>query len=186
VGAIYALLLQGTVSDSAGEWPDYFSISELVEDSDAIVVARFVDEEREVVELRSPTVSTSGATRTDLIRSYEVVETIKGNGIGSEVRVWSSEGIEDVEGIRSQGFDVAGVEPDTLYVLFLKRFAREREPIWGRTGEPELAEIIDGDLRFISSDRYVHEAEERGLDMATSASRAPFAVTLDELRMLVR
>lgn len=187
---VYAVIVAAgnlvTVS-SEGDWPDYYELDRLVEDSHLIVVARFVGQERERVEIPSPVMENSGVFRDDVLREYEAEEILMGSLSPTDTfLVWNTEGIDDYGGMHGQEFSLAPVIEGELYVLFLRSSEREGEPIWGRTGEPEKALVKGNTLSFIASNRYVEVAKVHGYEFPEDGSRAPFEVSLDELRSLVQ
>lgn len=174
-----------TVRTSDGDWPDYYEVGTLISDSDLVVIAHFRGETRERVEIPSPVVEHSGMFRMDIMRTYQVVDVIKGDVPNDgAVTVWGTEAIDDDSGLRSQVFESVAVSEDELYVLFLQRFTRDEEPVWGRTGEPELAIVKGEDLVFLASTRYIETAKENGYTFSVRDSVAPFSTTLEEIRSL--
>lgn len=186
---VFMVLVAGvgrTTTSGSAEWPDYYEIERLIEDSHLIVVARFIGEERERVEIPSPVMENSGVYRDDVLREYEAETILLGTlDPGERLVVWNSEGIADPGGMRGMDYALAEAIAGEQYVLFLRHSMREEQPVWGRTGEPEKA-LVDGDtLRFIASSRYVETAMVHGHSFPQEGSQAPFVVTLDELQVLV-
>jgi hypothetical protein len=187
--AIVLLLQTGPiVGQDSGDWPDYFTANDLVKASDLIVVAQFVDEVEERVEVESPVTENSGVFREDVIRTYRVLEIIKGDvPKDADIQVWRTRGIYNTRSSeidRSQSFDLRPAEKDKTYVLFLILADREGEPIWGNTGHPELAELEGEKLTFVATPRYLESIIEHGYTRARSDSAAPFEVTLSEIKDL--
>ena len=58
---------------------DYFTAYSLIRDSDLIVLATFVSETEERVHPRNPVTGSTRDTRVDLLRTYSVLETIRGS-----------------------------------------------------------------------------------------------------------
>ncbi len=60
------------------EWPDYFSADQLVNDSDGITIARYLDETTYVVPIVSAADGLPHGSVTEIVRRFGVIESLKG------------------------------------------------------------------------------------------------------------
>ena len=172
--------------DSEDQDKNWTSLSNLVETSDRIVVASFIES----------VVATTGSTGepVDLAYSqFEVVESIKGT-TDPEDKFWL--GFDPAR--RSQlvnGSDTTtAFSTSKTYVLFMKGRLRPFEypseyggdVLWTGNGQPALAELVGNDLIFLAESSYLQllQAEEQPLPDQRSA--APFTATLNEVKDLVQ
>ena len=162
------MMWPGAISSCACDYAGYMTAEGLVGESGLIVVAEYVSERTVSVEISTNPVSgLGGGTRKEKLRTYRVVEYLK----GGEPRTAT---IEMWGGPKVRGKQV---------VLFLRSFAYGNQASWAWTGEPNYA-LIDAEwLLFQSgSEIYVEDAIRRGGQLPIQGSEAPFALTLTQLR----
>lgn len=192
-GLLGSLLRSGSLSTSSGsesDWAYYIDLDSMIRDSDQIVVARLVDETPERVEIPSLVTEHPGVFRQDIIRSYEIVETLRGEpGSGEVIRVWNTPSVfwpaTGNTPARTDEWGDVTLERGQTYLLFLFLADREGEAIWGHIGTPSIAHVSGEELRFLAPQRYFDKLAQRGIAPALADSAAPFDVTLSELRSVV-
>jgi hypothetical protein len=186
-GAAFAIFDPGDAdpeeANLGGDYFDFLTAPDLVRAADLIVVAEFLIEREERVDLISPVTGASAGFRDDVLRSYRIKETVKGEEeSGLEIVVWGTRHVEHND-IALPQVELNPAEAGKTYVLFLKENVRNGEPIWAPTGEPRQAELVDDDLRFQTTAGYRNRLSERDQPIPPGQG-APFTLTLPELRQL--
>ena len=178
IGSFAGLVLRsGPLSGSDADWPEYSSLDRLLEDSDRVVIARLTAERVVTTELPSATRPSVSAFRTELIRTYEILESLKGDGARGElIDVYSTTGLtlpgQGQRGVSTSRWEATEAEQGRRYVLFVKGHEQDDGTIeWAATGEPGFAEVEGDELRFITTQRYRND----------HPGELPFEVTLSEL-----
>ena len=192
VGALIVLRFM-PYGGQSGEWPDYFSADQLVNDSDRIIIARYLDETSYVVPAISAADGLPHGSVTEIVRRFEVIESLKGAIKGGETTyvVVTAGYTQKLHNGRSKfhAYDVIRLSSGQEYVLFLVAFprrpefpARYGEVVWARSGEPGIAMMEpSGNLRFMTTGRFKKENRSRLRDV----SAAPFELTKEQIRSLV-
>ena len=178
------------------DWFVYVTPEDLVEHSQHIVLARYVDEA--IHEIPTPSQDyTVVQSHTDVFRRFEVVESFKGGfGPGDTIYVGWNVGYArvDRETGRRQFMPrvVAPLAQDEIYGLFLNlRYSRSRHPderetrIWETPDGLEVA-LVDERGRFsFQTDRYYRNAlKDMGLKPVEGLG-SPFELTTDDVERLV-
>ena len=192
LGTLIVLRLMPYGGES-GEWGDYFSADQLVNDSDRIIVARYLDETSYVVPTISAADGLPHGSVTEIVRHFQVIESLKGETRGETTTyvVVTAGYTEEFDSGRSKfhAYDVIRLSSGQEYVLFLVAFprrpefpARYGEVVWARPGEPGIAMMEpSGNLRFMTTGRFKKENRSRLRDV----SAAPFELTKEQIRSLV-
>ena len=172
---------------SSAEWPDYMSAERLVNDSDRIVIARFLDETPYEIPRYTADGLPSGSI-TEVYRLFKVIESLKGDTEpGETTPVVVTAGY--TEGGRFHAYDQIPLSLADEYVLFLRDFPRRPEYpaeygdiTWSRTGEPGIAVVEpSGELSFMTTDRFKRDHRHHLLE----DSESPFDLTLEKIKALV-
>lgn len=146
---------------AAGE--NFVELAPLVAASTRIVIATFESE-------------TSGAGETPLVRTFTIVESLKGGGnAAATLEVWGA--------AASGPDDALALEAGTNYLLFLVEREFDGTSRWARPGEPSAAVVGDeGALEFVVSDRYAADMLKFG--WVAGEKRVPFNATLAGVKTL--
>lgn len=172
---LFGWMAFGGGTSKSEQWPDYFDLDLLVSESDLIILAEFSGEERRTVYYEA---AGFAATREELLRTYLVFETFKGPELNDLVAVhWPIANLGSKSG-------PSHLESNETYVLFLKQFSQDGEPVWSHVGDPGIARFDENHLVFLASRRYLNEVKEQGMIFPVAGSDAPFRATLDDLREL--
>ena len=183
----------GTVAS----WLIHVQADTLVEGSDRILVARFVDDRTETIDKGTAADGTLTGSVTERFRRFTVMEVLKGPGtVGDEVYLATTDrSMYNFGGGDSSNteYDVVQLTQGTDYVLFVQGVdppegypATYGETLWISPGEPYLAEMdTRGRLTFIATAIYADLLSEGGLE-PVPGSAAPFELTKDQIKQLVR
>ena len=195
VGVVLAGCEQGNpVREHSGsdDRRDFFSASDLVDSSQAIVVGRIVQERDEKFEFRSSSTGSIVAGLTEHVLTVEVETVLKGEiQPGDTIAVMqTSENskIDRFNGDQRSTLEVLTFERESQYVFFLRRvvmppeFKGAEASTWGRPGEPGFARLEGNVLQFVSTSRYREAVQARGLDLVDQGS--PFKLELAALEQL--
>ena len=176
---------------SEGEWPDYSTAERLMDDSDQIVIAKYLDDTEHVIPVISSLDGEQHGSVTNIYRRFEIVQSLKGDAARGETRyvvVTAGNTTEMGDGrLDSVSYEVVPLSQGVEYVLFLISYPRRPEyPAqygdWTITGEPAFAQVDSrGNLSFRASDRYrkAHGVSGR------SESASPFELTKQEIEAFV-
>lgn len=181
-----------STEDSAGLWRDYTSAESLVDASDRIIRARYLDESLHVKPEISAATGQEHGSVSHLFRRFKVVESLKGDAtIGEDTYVAFTTGYTtrlDSGDSEFTPFEIVDLSAGEEYLLFLRGTPRREgypakygEDIqWAITGEPGIA-LMDrsGSLSFISTDRYKDD-QSLGTD-----SGAPFVLSTEQIQEIV-
>ncbi len=160
----------------------------LIDSSDRILVAKFVDSSLENVQLVDSATGVIAGDTDVLYRQFEVVESLKGTSDPSDL-LWvafepgpTGELVDGRSGVREF------TEAET-YLLFLKGRLRPLEypqefgaVLWSGNGEPAFAELVGEQLIFRSERAYLDLLERDGRDLAEADSASPFSLTFTDLK----
>jgi len=195
-GALSAAAFLATGADnrspaqSEADYGDSASLADLMLKSDLVVRATLIRERAESKEFKAPT---GGAvySRVDLVRTFAVLQVLSGDLAESQIEtratvsgafVGSSNGHRATTEASAPALAVGGE-----FVLFLERLTPSDEPaFWAQPGEPGVARLVGGELRFIGTARYRSSLAGRGVQMPVADSDAPFAANLDDIARLRR
>ena len=185
------------LSGSVNDWFVHVQAGTLVNGSERIVVARFLDELTHEIPLPPTADSYSAVSVAQLHRRFEVVEPLKGNTrpgdafhvvwpAGVTVKVANTGDLEFLP------YDVILLSAGEIYVLFLNRSSRrsaysEGSPrtLWELTWGPDVARIGRGGRLIFKSDQHYRNAL-RDMDLRpVRDSGAPFELTIQNIRELV-
>ncbi len=181
---------------SAASWLIHVESSPLVEASDRILVARYIDDRTETISKGSAPDGASKGSLTERFRKFPVVEVLKGNiSAGDEVYLVSTDGsvLNTADGnSKSSNYDVIGLTGGSEYVLFLREISRPSgypteygDTLWASPGEPYVAEMDSaGRLEFLATNIYTGLISEGGLT-PVRGSAAPFELTKQQIKDLV-
>lgn len=183
--------LGGTHSD----WFVHVTAEDLVEDSEQIVLARYVDEA--VYEFPAHSPDNLVQSNKDLIRRFEVVESWKGDfKPGDSIYVgWNAGYTKLARRPERLQFIPRLVEPlpqGDISGLFLNlRHSRSRHPndpetrVWKTPGGLEVALVDDqGSFSFQTDQNYRNALKDVGLE-PVPGSGAPFELATDDIKALV-
>lgn len=181
----------GVTFHSETDYGDHFSLEGLLSDAEVVVIATFLGERSETIELPSPATDHSGVFRSDLFRRFRVDESLRGElAPGAEFEAWYTLGVtREARGsfpARTDAYETRHIEQGQTYLLFLREFQREDGPYLGPTAEPSIAEVSGERLRFVAPERYLNEIAVRGLSRPRADSAAPFDVTVSDVRERTR
>lgn len=181
---------------SSASWLIHIEAETLVEGSDRIVIATYVDGRTESISKGDDAEGNSKGSITERFRRFTVVEVLKGEGAsGDTLHVVSTEGnrLRFADGKSSENeYDVVDLKSGNEYVLFVEGRSRPAgypsgygDVLWTSPGEPNLAEVdADGRLTFLATDVYLDLVAEGGLT-PVSGSAAPFELTKEQIKRLV-
>ncbi len=141
------------------------TLDDLIGRSQLIVVGTLVGEREEHFDIPVGPAGTAPLPRVDLVRTFSVRETWKGNAGGQsvDVRYTTSSGTfaPDAAGrlqVQSVPWEAVALVDGKTYVLFL---LSGTEPVvgtsWGQAAEPGVATIGDGTLSFVSTRGYAKD-----------------------------
>lgn len=204
--SLFALLLAGCGdSDDSGadlsQWPAFFSLPELLEASDVVVVAQLVAEQ--TVEVDAP--PEEGAEPqdrhviTEILRTYALVDSLKGDlqpddliNVVSTANVarYPEDGSEPSEVV----YQVLKAEEEETYVLFLALAeVPEYYPdefgnyVWAAPAEPHTARVGEGGLlQWETTGRYDAVREDRDIEAGEQGAGPAFDVTVEVIRTLAQ
>ena len=157
------------------------------------MIARYLDETPYVVPVISAADGLPDGSVTEIVRCFEVIESLKGEVKGGETTyvVVTAGYTEELDDGRSRfhAYDVIHLSPGQEYVLFLEAVPRRPEyptrygeVVWVRPGEPGIAAMEpSGNLRFMTTDRFNKENRDR----LANDSAAPFVLTREQILSLV-
>ena len=182
---------------SVGSWLIHVEAQTLVEASNRIVIATYVDDRTENISKGTNADGEDKGSITERFRRFTVAEWLKGDAAPNDtLYVVATESstvrFADVKS-RQQHNDVPGLETDVKYVLFLERVARpdnrypndDGDVLWTSPGEPDIARIDrNGRLTFLATERYRGILGEGGLE-PVSGSAAPFELTKADIQRMV-
>ena len=181
---------------SHGSWLIHIEAETLVESSDRIVVATYVDGRTESISKGDDAEGNSKGSITERFRRFTIVEVLKGEGAsGDTLHVVATEGntLRFADGKRMENeYGVADLKTGDEYVLFVEGRSRPAgypsgygDVLWISPGEPNLAKVdADGRLTFLATDVYRDLVDEGGLT-PVSGSAAPFELTKEGIKQLV-
>ena len=183
-------------SGSTASWLIHVEAGTLVEGSDRILVARYVDDRTDTMSKGTASDGLSKGSVTERFRKFTVVEVLKGSGVaGDEVHLVTTDSSTFRFGggkSSDRNYEVLELTNSTDYVLFLEGVDRpDGYPseygavLWTSPGEPYLAEMdSDGRLTFMATEVYGGLISEGGLT-PVRGSAAPFELTKQQIKDLV-
>ncbi len=167
---------------------DWTEAEPLIDTSDRIVSALFLDSTLETVQLVDSSNGTILGETDVLLRQFEVFETFKGTiDPGDTIWVAFEPGREGelINGIS----EVMKFSETESYVLFLKGRLRPLEYpsdiggiLWTGNGEPSFALLVGTSLEFYANRTYLELLDRSDGSLPNPRSASPFIVTLDDLR----
>ena len=194
-----ALLLPSTnrPSHSLSLWNDYVRAAPLVEQSDRIVLAEYLDSTTYEIPEVSPVDGVTHRSVTEEYRRFRVSESLKGSAEADEVvyAVWTAgytEGIGPGEATEFFAYETVTLETGQEYVLFMHSLpvapgypTKYGDVVWSIVGEPGVAIVgSEGRLSFKASERYKNGVDDGGHERPVG-SAAPFELTKAELIELI-
>ncbi len=190
--AIPILLIACTAPSADEQDKNWTDPSNLIETSDRVLVARFLDSRLQNIQLIN---SVTGAIEGDidvLFRQFEVFDTFKGTSDSGDLLWIAFEPGRSGELVDGEG-TVKSFDEGKTYVLFLKGRLRPLEyptefgpVLWTGNGEPSFAELIGDQLEFRAERPYLDLLLQDGVSLPNPLSVAPFSLTLDETRDLAK
>ena len=181
---------------SVASWLIHVEAQTLVDGSDRIVIATYVDDRTENISKGTNADGEDKGSITERFRRFTVVESLKGDAAPDDtLYVVATEGstVRFADGKSTQQDNyVVGLETDVNYVLFLESVARPDsypndygDVLWTSPGEPDIARIDrNGRLTFLGTERYQDILGEGGLE-PVSGSAAPFELTKADIQRVV-
>ena len=176
---------------SEDDWADFTNADTLVNDSDRIIIARYLDESLHVKPENSAATGEEHGSVSHLFRRFEVVESLKGNATVGEITfvAFTTGYTTKLDSGESEftAFEVVSLVSKQEYALFLYGVPRKDgypsqygETLWAISGEPGIATVDQsGNLSFKSSERYKNG---QGLGVNTGA---PFILSKDQIRSIM-
>ncbi len=162
--------------------------SGLLDTSDRIVSAQFIEARVETVSLVDDTNSEIVGEERVLFRQFEVTETFKGTSDSGDTMWVAFESGVSGELVDGEG-SVRDFETGPSYLLFLKGRLRPIEypadygaVLWTGNGEPSFAIVSGDDLRFVSERGYLELLQREGRELPDPTSAAPFELTISGIR----
>ena len=184
-------------SHSLSLWNDYVRAAPLVEQSDRIVLAEYLDSTTHEISEVSPVDGVAHRSVTEEYRRFRVSESLKGSAEADEVvyAVWTAgytEGIGPGEATEFFAYETVTLETGQEYVLFKHSLpvapgypTKYGDVVWTIVGEPGVAVVSsEGRLSFKASERYKNEVDNAGHERPVG-SAAPFELTKAELIELI-
>ena len=184
-------------SHSLSLWNDYVRAAPLVEQSDRIVLAEYLDSTTHEISEVSPVDGVAHRSVTEEYRRFRVSESLKGSAEADEVvyAVWTAgytEGIGAGEATEFFAYETVTLETGQEYVLFMHSLpvapgypTKYGDVVWTIVGEPGVAVVSsEGRLSFKASERYKNGVDNAGHERPVG-SAAPFELTKAELIELI-
>ena len=184
-------------SHSLSLWNDYVRAAPLVEQSDRIVLAEYLDSTTYEIPEASPVDGVTHRSVTEEYRRFRVSESLKGSAEADEVvyAVWTAgytEGIGPGEATEFFAYETVTLETGQEYVLFMHSLpvapgypTKYGDVVWSIVGEPGVAIVgSEGRLSFKASERYKNGVDDGGHERPVG-SAAPFELTKAELIELI-
>ena len=184
-------------SHSLSLWNDYVRAAPLVEQSDRIVLAEYLDSTTYEIPEVSPVDGVTHRSVTEEYRRFRVSESLKGSAEADEVvyAVWTAgytEGIGPGEATEFFAYETVTLETGQEYVLFMHSLpvapgypTKYGDVVWSIVGEPGVAIVgSEGRLSFKASERYKNGVDDGGHERPVG-SAAPFELTKAELIELI-
>ena len=184
-------------SHSLSLWNDYVRAAPLVEQSDRIVLAEYLDSTTHEIPEVSPVDGVAHRSVTEEYRRFRVSESLKGSAEADEVvyAVWTAgytEGIGPGEATEFFAYETVTLETGQEYVLFMHSLpvapgypTKYGDVVWTIVGEPGVAVVSsEGRLSFKASERYKNGVDNAGHERPVG-SAAPFELTKAELIELI-
>ena len=184
-------------SHSLSLWNDYVRAAPLVEQSDRIVLAEYLDSTTHEISEVSPVDGVAHRSVTEEYRRFRVSESLKGSAEADEVvyAVWTAgytEGIGPGEATEFFAYETVALETGQEYVLFMHSLpvapgypTKYGDVVWTIVGEPGVAVVSsEGRLSFKASERYKNGVDNAGHERPVG-SAAPFELTKAELIELI-
>ena len=196
VGALLLPSMNRT-SHSLILWNDYVRAAPLVEQSDRIVLAEYLDSTTHEIPEVSPVDGVAHRSVTEEYRRFRVSDSLKGSAEADEVvyAVWTAgytEGIGSDETTEFFAYETVALETGQEYVLFMHSLpvapgypTKYGDVVWTIVGEPGVAVVgSEGRLSFKASERYKNGVDNAGHERPVG-SAAPFELTKAELIELI-
>lgn len=188
-----ATVIAGCTAPTAEEQDkNWTRAQELIETSDRILVARFVQSHVETIQLTDSSTGASGSEIDVLFRQFEVIDTLKGTSDPEDLLWMAFEPGPAGELVDGRG-EVKDFRDGPTYVMFLKGRLRplvyptEFGPVlWTGNGEPSFAELSGQQLLFRADRAYLSLIEQDSALLPSPASAAPFELTLTEIETKTR
>lgn len=158
---------------------DYFTLGDLVRDSEIIVVGELLSESPpERAQLTNPDGQPNGIFVSSLKRTFHVDEVLKDlDPNTSEIEVVYLTQLERT-GVPAVDYEVPAVRPGKKYVLFLREVLDEqRETILTSTGVPGEGIVSGANLSFEVTPRYLAAFEDYRQALAREGRPAPEPIT---------
>ena len=200
LGALFFLVVLPNLRPSdtpLGSWPDYEQASSLIQHSDQIIIAVYLDETVHMIPAISPVDGEAHGSVTEIYRRFKVEDPLKGHGKKGETIhiIWTAGYSRETE-VEGKDefipFEVVPLEAGQEYVLFLHSTFRKPgypseygEVVWIITGEPGIATLNNEEkLLFAASGRYKSAVDEKGLNRP-AGSAAPFELSKQDIEDIV-
>lgn len=180
---------------SVASWLIHVEAETLVEGSDRILIAKYVDDRKENILKGTDADGESKGSISERFRQFTVVEVLKGAGSADDtlyVVTTESSTLRFADGKSSDSdYEVLGLKGDVDYVLFLEGVDRPDgypsdygDVLWTSPGEPNIAEIgVDGKLSFLATQVYQDMIADAGLTHVPG-SAAPFELTMADIKRM--
>ena len=190
-------VVPGENGGSGGEWPAFFDLDELVEATDAIVLATLEEEDIETVGFP---LDDGGAydSVTEVLRTFHVDEPLAGSLTEGDyfTRISTASVAHhpaDDATPSERVFQVLDLEEGGQFILFLsvvpipEGYPEEWGNLaWASPGEPHTARLHDDEsLSWLTTGRYDDAREARDLAPGAGGAGSAFDTDLDGLRGIV-
>ena len=179
-------------SGHAGSHLDYVDAETLVQRSERILIAKYLNEKSHVVDKTNAYDGTVLGDITLIVQRFQNIEVLKGDapvGDMTFVALVSSDSLDKPDGEKmTSERETVQLSVDDNYVLFLREVPPRPEykgqygdVVWAYVGEPGIAQIQPdtGNLEFKVTDRFKSERD------VLSVSNAPFELSKEEILALV-
>ncbi|MBM3935035.1 MAG: hypothetical protein FJ319_12175 [SAR202 cluster bacterium] len=191
VASIAVLSWLGFISFKGHDWVHFYTADSLVGSSNTIIVGRLLYEQRITAVPEDENDAAASSSDTFVYAKFDVLESLKGPlAAGDAIFTVTKEG--STGGFFNRWHETVQLENNTVYVLFLQ--PEERVPghpaeygdvVWSASGEPGIAELVDGRLRFLAVHSYTDDVAKRGLTRPWDQSAAPFDLTQTQLITII-
>lgn len=196
VAAIYACGDNDDTTSAAEDWPSFFSLADLVDSSDIVVVAQLGSEKTHTI--AGPEASDgSRSSIVEVVRTFVIEESLKGDlAPGDLFNVFNTASVAttytDGRNPSESVYQVLDIAEDQSYLLFLTLvevpdyYPDELGAFgWAAPGEPHTARVMDnGTLLWETTGRYDQVRDARGIPLTAQGAGPAFDVTIDVVAAL--
>ena len=202
LGSLFGALVIPQLNSSSSPmdlWLDYVLAKPLVDGSELIIMATYLDSTTHKIPVVSPVDGKAHYSLTEVYRRFKVVNSLKGDFKADEDIhvVWTAGYSKDTDGdaggdVEFVPYSTVSLESGQEYIVFL--YSLPRTPgypkeygsvVWTIPGEPGVAVVNkEGMLLFQASERYKDQVDEGGYQRP-AGSAAPFELSMDDLKEMI-